>query len=531
MQQIEKTHHRLDLRDIWGIIKRRKSLLVIPFLTVLVTVLGFSFVITPVYESSTIILLGKSQLLSRTLESMMPGQPGYLPVQTEQRLSTIRSQILSSGFLARLIQELQLDRDPSLTKVAVSAEVDFPGYSTEEIKYLLLIEKLRRNIYVRFKGENLVEIICRSDKPNRAAKMAETLAQIFIEENLKYELIGVREALEFSDEQLIIYKQKLEDSEAKLKAFKQRAIEKNLNLASTNSQNIRDITSEADATRIEQTSLRQRREELQEIMQKSGLSDYLRFTSSQLENLKSKLLNLVSEYATLLTKYSWKDSKLINLTSRTKNSLDEIEKEINRDVDAFQAETSPELRTVLKEYIFSNYQLSFLQKKLEILNRVVENLKATLAKQPDYEISLSNLEKEVDSNRKLYDAFVQQAQGSQISQQVQQKEAESKYRVLEPATAPLKPVKPNRPRVTMFGIALGIAVGLGSVIMAEILDHSFRKVEEVENYLQLKVVGTIPKIMAAEVSISSIRARILTTVALVALSLTLVILLYKFVSS
>jgi capsular polysaccharide biosynthesis protein len=118
-----------------------------------------------------------------------------------------------------------------------------------------------------------------------------------------------------------------------------------------------------------------------------------------------------------------------------------------------------------------------------------------------------------------------------MSQQVQQKEAESKYRVLEPANAPLKPVKPNRPRVTMFGIALGLTVGLGSVIMAEILDHSFRKVEEVEEYLKIKVVGTIPRIESAAASMTSSKARLITTTALVVLSLTLVFLIFKFVTS
>ena len=531
MNPTEKSHHRLDLRDIWAIVKKRKILLILHFLAVLIAVLGFSFLVTPVYESSTTILLVKSQLLSRSIESILPGDPGYLPGQVEQKLSTIRSQILSSGFLVRLIQDLKLDKNPSLNKTAAASKSDFPGYNLEEIKYILLINKLRRNIYVQFRGENLVEIVCRSDSPRRATDMAKTLAKIFIEENLKYELIGVRETLEFSDEQLAIYRRKLDESEQKLRNFKQQTIKLNLNEVSTNTQNIREIDSEVDATRMELTNLGRRREELKQTLQAAGLGQYFRFSSSQLETSKSKLLNLVGDYTTLLTRYSWKDARVLNLTNQSKLILDDIQKQIGRDLDSFQPALEISLKIALTEYLFSAYKESFLQNKQEVLNGVVDKLKGVLAKQPDYEMTLSNLLKEVESNQKLYDAFVQQAQGSQISQQVQQKEAESKYRVLEPATAPLKPVKPDRPRVTLFGIALGLAVGMGTVIMAEILDHSFRKVEEVEEYLRIRVMGTIPRIESAGPSASSARTKLITTAAVLVLSLTLVILLIKFATS
>lgn len=531
MNITELTHHRLDLRDIWGILKKRRTLLVLPFLLVLVTVLGFSFLITPVYESSTTILLGKSQLLSRSLESMLPGEPGYLPGQAEQRLSTIRSQILSSAFLARLIQELKLDKQPAIEKAAATVVSDFPGYSVEEIKYILLIDKLRKNIYVRFKGENLVEIVCRSDSPQRATDKAQTLAKIFIEESLKYELVGVREALEFSDEQLAIYRKKLQDSEQKLKLFKEQTINLNLNEATTNSQNIREIASEADATKLELSGLRQRMEELKQNLQTAGLTDYFSSVSALVEDYKSKLLGQVEEYATLLTRYSWRDARVLTVTNRTKTSLDQMQSQISADIDASQPGREPSLSATFKEYTFSRYKELFLVRKQEVLNAAVQRLRGFIAKQPDYELTLSNLQKEIESNRKLYDAFVQQAQGSQISQQVQQKEAESKYRTLEPATAPLKPVKPNRPRVTMFGISLGLAVGLGSVIMAEILDRSFRKVEEVEEYLKLKVVGTIPRIETMNRASGPSRARFIATALLLFLSLTLALLLFKFVTS
>jgi capsular polysaccharide biosynthesis protein len=53
---------------------------------------------------------------------------------------------------------------------------------------------------------------------------------------------------------------------------------------------------------------------------------------------------------------------------------------------------------------------------------------------------------------------------------------------------------PYRVKITLFGCLFGLAIGGGSVILSEFFDTSFKKVEEVEEYLGLKVLGTVPRI-------------------------------------
>lgn len=68
-----------------------------------------------------------------------------------------------------------------------------------------------------------------------------------------------------------------------------------------------------------------------------------------------------------------------------------------------------------------------------------------------------------------------------------------RYRVIEPARVPLTPFKPDRLRIGLFGIMLGLVIGGAAVVMVELMDNSFKKVEEIPEELGLPVIGIAPK--------------------------------------
>jgi uncharacterized protein involved in exopolysaccharide biosynthesis len=114
---------------------------------------------------------------------------------------------------------------------------------------------------------------------------------------------------------------------------------------------------------------------------------------------------------------------------------------------------------------------------------------------------MRNLENDVISARQIYEKFKDQLTGSEISQSLMRGEAESKYRIMEPASIPLEPVKPNRLKITILGAMLGLVIGGVAALLAELLDNSFRKIEDVEEFLRVPVLATIP-------SISSIKGKV-----------------------
>lgn len=491
-----KVEKGFDLREYWSLLLRRKWILLIPFLTVTLISFAGSFLLTPQYKSSTIVLISQSRLLSRPLENLVPGiSPARSSRQeTEQRLATIRNQIISTGFLRKLIYNLNLNRNTKVISAARKIKPQFPEISEEELVEKILIDELRKKIWVGFRGENLVEINVYSDRPKLAADMAKNLAQIFIDESLRYELLGVRGALDFSDEQLAIYKKRLEEAEDRLREYKEKTLKSDIDQSIISDTNVSVIVSVIDATRLEIKELEDQKNFLKGKLSALSASDLSLPLSDNLKSLKGQLLSSVDEYISLLTRYSWRDAKVLNLTIETRALLNQTEEEIKAISLSQKGKLSSEVLSLLESYTFNEVNLNFLREKLRVLNQVVEGIKERLSRIPYQEQTLRNLEQDVSTYRGIYEMFVSQSQGSQISQQVQQADAQNRFRIIEPASVPLKPVKPNRFKITLLGCLLGLALGGGSVILSEFFDHSFRKVEEVEEYLGLKVLGTIPRI-------------------------------------
>lgn len=490
------TEKGLDLREYWNLLLRRKWILLLPFFSVTLISFAGSFFLPRQYKSSTIVLISESRLLSRSLENLVPGTSPALSSRErrEERLATITNQIVSSGFLRRLLYNLNLNQNPRVIKEARKLKPKFPEISQEELAEKILIDELRKNIRVSFRGENLVEITIYSDDPKLAADMAKNLAQIFIEESLRYELLGVRGALDFSDEQLAIYKKRLEEAENRLREYKESALKNAVDQSVISDTNMNAIVSVIDATKLEIKELEGQKNSLKGRLTSLKVLDLSLPVSDNLKSLKEQLFNSVDEYISLLTRYYWRDAKVLILTEKTKTLLDQTEKEIKSIALSQKGKLNSEVLTLLESYTFKEINLNFLKEKLRVLNQVMEGIKERIARIPYREQTLRNLEEDVESYRRVYEMFVSQLQGSQISQQLQQAEAENKFRVIEPASIPLKPVKPDRVKITLLGCLLGLVLGGGSVILSEFLDHSFKKVEEVEEYLSLKVLGTVPRI-------------------------------------
>lgn len=64
--------------------------------------------------------------------------------------------------------------------------------------------------------------------------------------------------------------------------------------------------------------------------------------------------------------------------------------------------------------------------------------------------------------------------------------------IIDKAEMPMFPISPNNKRDTMIGIILGLAVGAGIIFLIEFLDNNIKTPEDVQKYVDLPVIGTIP---------------------------------------
>lgn len=64
--------------------------------------------------------------------------------------------------------------------------------------------------------------------------------------------------------------------------------------------------------------------------------------------------------------------------------------------------------------------------------------------------------------------------------------------IIDKAELPMYPISPNRNRNIILGVAVGLAIGAGIIILIEFLDDTIKTPDDVKKYVELPVIGTIP---------------------------------------
>ncbi|NMC42450.1 MAG: hypothetical protein GYA46_00905 [candidate division Zixibacteria bacterium] len=486
----------IEIKDVLAVILRRRWLLVAPF--VLVTVISFagSFLMDKKFQSSTMVVIEQTQYLSKQLQAMVPGQEEtrFSDAQRKNFLIAIQNEIISSAYLQRLIDELNLGQDPAVVRKAQKLNVQRPDVPVAALVYRILIEELRKNIQVDFNGENVVQITGESSDPAMAMEIATKLAEIFKDERLKREMSGVRGALDFSDEQLNIYRKNLDEAERRKAQFASEYIQNQLDESVSADTNIRAIMADVDNIKLQlDDNLRQ------QTAARTALAGYrieqlTLTTNEEYDQLRTDITAETQRLVDFMSKYTWSDPKVINAGLKISRDLQDLEKVIGQLVERQYASASAADKKQLTAFFSLQAREMAFREKLNSFQVALSTLRSRIAYAPQFEIRMRNLENEVNSARQVYEKFQSQLTGSEISQSLMRGESESKYRIMEPASVPLRPVKPNRLKITILGAILGLVIGGAAAVMAELLDNSFKKIEEVESFLGMPVLATIPAI-------------------------------------
>ena len=488
-----------DIKNILPIVKKRKWLIILPWIVVAALVFGGTFLMTPEYESSTIIAIDPEVKLSTELQNLLGINRGFQHNSRMDQLRSIYNEITSTRYIAQLSEKLKLGDDPVINETAQQIAAAQPNMTFEQVKLDLLQNSLMSKINVTFAAGDQVRITVQSTSPPKARDIANTLGEIFIEEKLKQELTSIRSSQDFSDIQLQRYENLLREKTDQKTELEKEYMNIQLDESITSESNRSEITSEIDRTNNDIDEYRrQERDILGELQQVSSLSvNKLSLSDSETKNnLVSELKRQQRSIGDLMIKYTWSDPQILNFKVRQNNRLNQIEAE-NRRLVAEQYSSSDDTTRVLLVQLFNiRSELDYLYSKVSYLRAALTELTDKMNLLPEYQARLHQLDNEIMTATELRDRFKRQQESSSISQALLQDMSSSKYKVVEEAKLPLAPFKPNRMRIIFMGIMLGMVIGCAAAVVAELFDTSFKKVEDIEKDLGVPVMGVIPKIDA-----------------------------------
>lgn len=485
-------NERLDLRSIGALLLRRRWVLLIPFLSASAAgfIIGHPKVLKPIYQCSSTLMLEYPQTLSGALAKFVPS------ASIAEQLSRLQNQIQSASFLKKVIVGTGMDKDPSFKEWAKRNRARYPDLTEEELVDLRLMKLLRQSIRMTSPQVNIFRIAVEDQIPERARLISSTLTRAVIEANESARLDLLRSTHDFSLEQLALYKTKLADSEERLEDARQRIAAQ---------QNRPSVVS--DANRDEAWSLLQKSEsEVQNLESEYNLaSDSLAVTRPRLQVILLSLQD-TGWLAEAVRGQEALEKKYLELTLRPSPQGEDAQSvaiQQARDMESIRgrglrmlASGYPDLDVKDREVVIGSLLVwirrSLTSFRAEFLRDRLEEHQSRVVSQPEYELEVRRIQEEVETNRALYNAFVQQIAAAEISEAFESTSMGGRITVLEPPQRPLKPVRPNRRALLILSVLVGMAAGLGGVFFLEQHDPTLRDVGHVESSTGLTVLGTLP---------------------------------------
>lgn len=241
----------------------------------------------------------------------------------------------------------------------------------------------------------------------------------------------------------------------------------------------------------------------------------------RLEGLKQKLNELLGIY-----KESYPD--VIHLREEIRRLESELQSDqqiVQSDQQGADAQTEaaergrkaarkpvdPFLKELKMEHDEVRSEMAFLKEKQSNIVRQIKELEAHVARTPAAEQGLAVLVRDYENLQKGYQSLLDKRTNARILENYETRQFGERYRIIEPANVPASAEPPTLLHFLLGGLGLGCAIGLGGAIGLELLKPGFRRPEEVESYLGLSVLASIPPFDRRTFGMGSTGSRVLLT--------------------
>lgn len=444
------------------------------------------FAIPPTYRSSATLMLESNKNKVVGIEEV------YNSISANREYYQTQAEILKSQELARrVVARMKLVEHPALDprqqqEQGFSLKKLVPAaWLADEEGDKLSPQQLEERVIRRFKSDLNIELIRNSqlikisfDSHDKelAAKVANGMAEGFIEADMDARLAMTQKAGAWLTDRLTGLRKKLEESEKALQQFREReriidakgvtqsGASKQLEQLSGGLVEARHKRAEAEAAYLQVQNARKSSSDIESVpaIQKSLLYGQLKGVESSAE---SKLLDAAKRYGPEHPKRQTAEAEYRGARENTKRQIDTIVASITKEYELARAQENA-------------VASALAQSKGDILGM----------NRKEYELGV--LEREVASNKSLYEMFTTRMKETNVAGDLQSPIA----RVVDPAVVVASPYSPKKFRIIGIAAVVGLLLGIMLALLIEYLDNTVKNSEDVDNKLHAPMLGMLPRI-------------------------------------
>lgn len=313
----------------------------------------------------------------------------------------------------------------------------------------------------------IIRLSYRDTVPNVARDVVNTMAQLYIEQDVALRSQEAVKSMEFIEEQIKKVREEMDKAENELQAY--RVSSEIFSLDSETEKIIEKLTEiERKKTEI---SLQKKQIEFSIASLKESTNEGRPFYPSDPTEaaMAVKLSDLMSQIVALKAEYT----------------------EAHPQVRAIQRQIEEVKRSLQGFY---DSRLQNLVRQEEYQSELQSRHESELKKLPDAEREMARLMRHTKVNADIYTLLLQKYEERRLAKAA----TVSNIHIIDPALTPVSPVAPNKRKNMILGFWLSFMAGVGLVFFLEYLDDTIKDEESAKHELELPLLATVPHIPLEE---------------------------------
>jgi polysaccharide biosynthesis transport protein len=483
-----------------AIVVRRRWWILLPLFLSWLTVWGGSWLLPTTYESEALISAERQKVSDNYVTE-------NVNVNLQNRLQSTTQQVLSRASLQSIIDRFKLYATPPRLVSFFKPKDPIDGMRSD-IKIELVGAPGYRGDFVTFK------IHYSADTPELAQQINSELTSLFINENVKAQRQLSENTTAFLDNELGGARTKMEEQQAAVSAFRAKHVGNLPSQLQSNVQILAGLQAQLASTQHALDTSTQQKTYLESLLAQyqsaqASLGDDSTVISTQA--LDKKLQDLRLQIQDLRTRYTEGHPDIVALKDKI-TKIEALKKESEAEIasnqktdkapnvidfsaaEGVQRGTPTAIMQLQSQLKANQMEIRNEQQNAKDLESQTAAYQARLNLTPETEQDLAAISRGYDEAKSNYDSLLLKQTQSQLATSLGQQQQGQQFHIIDPPKLPDKPSAPNRFLISLFGLALGIALGLGLATFLELTDVRFRQEKDLEGILPARLLVGIPRL-------------------------------------
>lgn len=494
--------------DFLAIAWRHRWVIVVPMVLGTIAAVGFGRLLPNRYRSETLVLV----VPQRVPESYVRAT---VTTRIEDRVQSIREQILSRTRLERIVDELNLFVEERKTRPMED-----------------LVETMRDNVSTRVVRDDAFTVSFIASDPVVAQKVTARLASLFTEENSRDRENQAESTNQFLQTQLEAARQRLVDHEKRVEEFRLRYAGQLPDQVNSNLQALQNTEMQVQAVIESLNRDRDRRLFVDRQLADARNPDIappppppaLAGTQpptprQQFEQAEAELRQMATRLKPTHPDYIALNGKVERLREQANRARENAPAAVGpATVSPAEALRASRLRELQAELETLDRQIAQKQQDETRLRAVISTYRSRIEAAPTREAEMIALTRDYDTLQQQYRSLLEKSEESRLAANLERRNIGEQLRILDPAGVPHRPFTPNRLLINAGGAAAGLTLGLLVAAFLEYRDRTFRTVDDLVGVMALPVLAVMPAVVVTAERVRLARRRRILQIALAGLT-------------